>query len=49
MGKISQRNLNYLTIYGKNKVNLEEHENEVDLRVHPNAMEVYIKSHNHIK
>ena len=43
MEEISQRNHNYLTNDGKNKVNLEEHGNEIDLRVHPNVRELFLK------
>ena len=48
MGKISQRNHIYLTIDGKIKVNLEESKNEIDLRVQPNAIELYL-NHNYLK
>ena len=43
MEEISQSNHKYLTIDRKNKVNLDEHGNEIDLRVHPNVMELYLK------
>ena len=43
MGKISQRNHKYLTIDEKIKVNLEEHENEIDLKGHSNSIVLYLK------
>ena len=43
MGKISQRNHKYPIIDRKVKVNLEEYENEIDLKGQSDAIELCLK------